>query len=84
MSGDDLAGRVVRKGAVDAVAAHVQRLGGNVPEEVVQAAWRSGRRRDAARRVRRSAGPGLIQLKDVVKGGIAERFARFRAMASAR
>ncbi len=81
MSGADLAGRVVRKGAVDAVAAHVQRLGGSVPDEVVQAAWRIGDAGGTPLAVSDGARVlGLVHLKDVVKGGIAERFARFRAM----
>ena len=81
MSGADLAGRVIRKGAVDAVAAHVQRLGGNLPEQVVQAAWRIGDAGGTPLAVSDGARVlGLIHLKDVVKGGIAERFARFRAM----
>jgi K+-transporting ATPase ATPase B chain len=81
MSGCDVDGRSVRKGAVEAVAAHVKALGGTVPEEISA----------LARRVADSGGTplavadgarvlGLIHLKDVVKGGIQERFARFRAM----
>src|SRR5712692_3456961 len=81
MSGADVAGRIIRKGAVDAVAAHVQRLGGSVPDEVVQAAWRIGDAGGTPLAVSDGARVlGLIHLKDVVKGGIAERFARFRAM----
>ncbi|MFL5396924.1 MAG: potassium-transporting ATPase subunit KdpB [Myxococcales bacterium] len=81
MSGADVGSRSVRKGAVDAVSEHVLKLGGTVPPEVVQAAWRIGDSggtplavSDGARML------GIIHLKDVVKGGIAERFARFRAM----
>jgi potassium-transporting ATPase ATP-binding subunit len=81
MSGCDHGDRRIRKGAVDAVAAHVQSLGGSVPDEVVQAAWRIGDGGGTPLAV--SDGPrmlGLIHLKDMVKGGISERFARFRAM----
>jgi K+-transporting ATPase ATPase B chain len=81
MSGVDLGHRVIRKGAVDAVARHVESLGGTVPQEV----------RDIASRIGDSGGTplavsegarilGVIHLKDVVKGGIKERFDRFRAM----
>src|SRR5215468_10145127 len=42
MSGCDLGDRRVRKGAVDAVGEWVQSLGGSVPEELVQAAWKIG------------------------------------------
>src|SRR5262249_1633159 len=76
MSGADVAGRIVRKGAVDAVTAHVQRLGGTVPDEVVQAAWRIGDSGGTPLAVSDGARVlGLIHLKDVVKGGIAERLA---------
>src|SRR5882762_3759537 len=81
MSGCDLGDRHVRKGAVDAVGDHVKSLGGVMPEELVQAAWKMGDAGGTPLAV--SDGPrvlGLILLKDVVKGGIAERFARFRAM----
>src|SRR5467141_3239589 len=81
MSGCDLGDRHVRKGAVEAVGDHVKSLGGVMPEELVQAAWKMGDAGGTPLAV--SDGPrvlGLILLKDVVKGGIAERFARFRAM----
>ena len=66
---------------MDAVCAHVASLGGTVPAEVVQAAWRIGDSGGTPLAV--SDGNrvlGIVHLKDVVKGGIAERFARFRAM----
>src|SRR5260370_38947458 len=48
---------------------------------MVQAAWTMGDQGGTPLAVSEGAGVlGLIQLKDVVKGGIAERFARFRAM----
>jgi K+-transporting ATPase ATPase B chain len=81
MSGADFGARTVRKGAVDAVSAHVISLGGTIPSEVVQAAWRIGDSGGTPLAV--SDGNrvlGIVHLKDVVKGGIAERFARFRAM----
>jgi K+-transporting ATPase ATPase B chain len=81
MSGCDLSGRVIRKGAVDAIARHVASLGGSVPaqvDEIVAAIAKSGGTPLAV-----SDGPrvlGVVHLKDVVKGGIRERFARFRSM----
>ncbi|HEX9190333.1 MAG TPA: potassium-transporting ATPase subunit KdpB [Vicinamibacteria bacterium] len=81
MSGCDLDGRVVRKGAVDAIARHVAALGGRVPPEVDQAAAAIARSGGTPLAV--SDGPrvlGIVHLKDVVKGGIKERFARFRTM----
>ena len=81
MSGCDINGRVIRKGAVDAVAKHVIALGGALPAEVEAAAARIGDSGGTPLAV--SDGPrvlGVVHLKDVVKGGISERFARFRAM----
>jgi K+-transporting ATPase ATPase B chain len=81
MSGCDLDGRVIRKGAVDAIARHVAALGGRVPAEVEQAASTIARTGGTPLAV--SDGPrvlGVVHLKDVVKGGIKERFARFRTM----
>ncbi len=86
MSGCDLPNgggtpRQIRKGAVEAVLAHVETLRGHAPD----------RMRAEAHRIADSGGTplavcdgnrvlGLIELKDVVKSGIQERFARFRAM----
>jgi potassium-transporting ATPase ATP-binding subunit len=81
MSGCDLNGRVIRKGAVDAIARHVTGLGGAVPREVegiVATIAKSGGTplavSDGARVL------GVVHLKDIVKGGLKERFVRFRAM----
>jgi K+-transporting ATPase ATPase B chain len=81
MSGCDLDGRVIRKGAADAIARHVASLGGRMPpevEHVVSAIARSGGTPLVV-----SEGPrvlGVAHLKDVVKGGLKERFVRFRSM----
>jgi K+-transporting ATPase ATPase B chain len=81
MSGCDLGDRHVRKGAVDAVGEHVKSLGGAMPQEMAQAAWKIGDSGGTPLAVSDNARVlGIIHLKDVVKGGIAERFARFRAM----
>ncbi len=81
MSGVDLGSRVIRKGAVDAVARHVESLGGKVPEEAQQIASRIGDTGGTPLAVSEGARIlGIIHLKDVVKGGIKERFDRFRAM----
>ena len=73
--------RVLRKGAVEAVAAHVQSLGGRVPPELKEMANRIGDTGGTPLAVSDGAGVlGLVHLKDVVKTGIADRFARFRAM----
>jgi len=81
MSGVDLGDRLIRKGAVDAVARHVEGLGGRPPEALQAVAGRIGDSGGTPLAV--SDGPrvlGLVHLKDVVKGGIRERFDRFRAM----
>jgi K+-transporting ATPase ATPase B chain len=81
MSGCDVDGRSVRKGAVDAVARHVTGPGGRMPEEVTAAAARIGDTGGTPLAVSEGSQVlGLVHLKDVVKGGIKERFERFRAM----
>ena len=73
--------RSIRKGAVDAMRVYVDRQGGQFPSAVSQ----------AVDEVSRSGGTplvvvegrevlGVVQLKDVVKGGIKERFAHLRQM----
>ena len=81
MSGCDLDGRQIRKGAVDAVCAHVKALGGAVPPAIEKIANEIGDTGGTPLAV--SDGNrllGIIHLKDIVKEGIRERFARFRAM----
>jgi len=81
MSGVDLDGRRIRKGATDSVVEFVQEHGGTAPVEVT----------DITERISRSGGTplvvadrdrtlGVIHLKDVVKGGMRERFHQLRAM----
>ena len=81
MSGVDLDGRRVRKGATDSVVEFVHEHGGAVPAELM----------DVTDRISRSGGTplvvadrgralGVIHLKDVVKGGMRERFQQLRAM----
>jgi K+-transporting ATPase ATPase B chain len=81
MSGCDLGGRKIRKGAVEAVRAFVELQGGQVPKELEGLAHRIADEGGTPLAVcdgKRVL--GLIRLKDVVKGGIRERFDRFRAM----
>ena len=81
MSGCDLDGRMIRKGAVDAIGTHIQSLGGQVPnglDAVVHGISDTGGTPLAVSDGNRIL--GIIHLKDVVKGGIKERFDRFRAM----
>ena len=81
MSGVNLNGREVRKGAADAIEAHVKRLGGSVPASVrivVDSIAKSGSTPLVVADGQKVL--GVIQLKDIVKGGIRERFAQLRRM----
>jgi len=81
MSGVDIGERRIRKGAVDAIANHVATLGGSMPAEISQASGRIGDSGGTPLAVSEGSRVlGLVHLKDVVKGGIKERFDRFRAM----
>lgn len=81
MSGVDLEGRQIRKGAADTIAKYVAELGGSFPVEVrlaVEDVAKSGGTPLVVAEGRRVL--GVIQLKDIVKGGISERFAELRRM----
>ncbi len=81
MSGVDIDGRQLRKGATDAVAAFVQSRGGQVPPEVMALSDRISRTGGTPLAV--ADGPrilGIIHLKDIVKVGMKERIAQLRAM----
>src|SRR2546428_892576 len=81
MSGVNLNGRQIRKGAPDAIAAHIGRLGGQLPPSLL--ACVDGVAKEGATPLVVSDGAralGVIQLKDIVKGGIKERFAELRRM----
>jgi potassium-transporting ATPase ATP-binding subunit len=81
MSGCDLAGRQVRKGAVDAVSRHVEALGGQASSEANEIAAQIGDQGGTPLAVADDKRIlGIVHLKDTVKSGIAERFSRFRAM----
>jgi K+-transporting ATPase ATPase B chain len=81
MSGVDLDGQEIRKGAVDAVTKYAAERGNKVPQEI----------QDAVATIASSGGTpllvaknrvvlGAIQLEDIVKGGMRERFDQLRAM----
>jgi K+-transporting ATPase ATPase B chain len=81
MSGVNLSGRQVRKGAADAIEAHVKKLGGHYPPEVRLAVDTIAKAGATPLVVCDGAAVlGAIQLKDIVKGGIRERFAQLRRM----
>jgi K+-transporting ATPase ATPase B chain len=81
MSGVNLDGREIRKGAAESITRYLEQNNGAMPEEV----------RASVKRIASSGGTplvvaenrramGVIHLKDVVKGGIRDRFAQLRAM----
>jgi len=81
MSGVEVDGRSIRKGAVDAITRYLQEHGSQIPSEV----------RESVNRIATNGGTplvvaengralGVIHLKDVVKGGMRERFDHLRAM----
>lgn len=81
MSGVDLDGEEIRKGAHEAIARYVGQRGEQVPAEIVeivQAIASSGGTPLLVTRNRKVL--GAIQLEDIVKGGMRERFEQLRAM----
>ncbi len=78
MSGVDIDGRKIRKGASDAVAEFV---GGALPPSVDSAVTEISTSGGTALVVAENERAiGVIHLKDIVKGGLRDRFERFRAM----
>jgi potassium-transporting ATPase ATP-binding subunit len=82
MSGVNLDDREIRKGASEAIAKYISVVSGNgLPKEVqttVEQIARSGGTPLVVSENRRAL--GVIYLKDIVKGGIRERFSQLRAM----
>jgi K+-transporting ATPase ATPase B chain len=85
MSGVDIGGAGIRKGASDAISAHVAektgRTPGGVPKELVQAVERVAKAGGTPLVVAKDERLlGVVYLKDIIKPGIRERFATLRAM----
>jgi K+-transporting ATPase ATPase B chain len=73
--------REIRKGAADAIRKHVESLGGSFPAALAATVDEVARRGSTPLVVSDGAKVlGLIELKDIVKGGIKERFAEMRRM----
>ena len=73
--------RSIRKGAADSVRRYVESRGGRFPAEVVSAVEAVARRGSTPLVVADGARVmGVVELKDIVKGGIKERFAELRRM----
>jgi len=81
MSGCDQGQRRIRKGSLDAIEAYVRGQGRGMPPALMEVASRISDAGGTPLAVSEDATVlGIIHLKDMVKLGIAERFARFRAM----
>jgi len=81
MSGVDIGTRQIRKGAADAIRQHVEALGGSFSDSVKQVVDEVSRRGSTPLVVSDGVKVlGVIELKDIVKGGIKERFAELRRM----
>ena len=81
MSGINLGNRQIRKGAASAIKQHVIGLGGPFPDELVKIVDDIARRGSTPLVVADDENVlGAVELKDIVKGGIKERFAELRNM----
>ncbi|AUB80964.1 potassium-transporting ATPase subunit KdpB [Candidatus Thiodictyon syntrophicum] len=81
MSGVDVQGRRIRKGAFDAIRTQVEALGGQFPAAVLRSVEEVARRGSTPLVVAEDTRVlGVVELKDIVKGGIKERFAELRRM----
>jgi K+-transporting ATPase ATPase B chain len=81
MSGVDVGGRQIRKGAADATIKYIQACGGAVPVELPAIVERISRAGGTPLVVAdRMRALGVVHLKDVVKGGMRHRFEALRAM----
>ncbi|WP_025513159.1 potassium-transporting ATPase subunit KdpB [Bordetella trematum] len=79
MSGMDLGMRQLRKGAASAIRQHIERAGGAFPDSVARAVESVAQRGSTPLVVADGAGVlGVVELKDIVKSGIKERFAELR------
>jgi potassium-transporting ATPase ATP-binding subunit len=81
MSGVNLDGREIRKGSVDAIVKYLNQFGTSLPREIqasVEQIARSGGTPLVVAENQRAL--GVIYLKDIVKGGMRERFNQLRAM----
>jgi K+-transporting ATPase ATPase B chain len=81
MSGVNFDGRMIRKGASDSIRKYLEQNGSFLPKEVqatVETIARSGGTPLVVAENNRAL--GVVELKDIVKGGIRDRFAQLRSM----
>ena len=81
MSGVDFDGREVRKGAADAIEKYVSSFGHSIPKELSDIVERVSKAGGTPLVVSADKAPlGVIYLKDIIKGGMVERFNQMRQM----
>ncbi|MBP6622115.1 MAG: potassium-transporting ATPase subunit KdpB [Alcaligenes sp.] len=81
MSGIDIDGRQIRKGAASTMRSHIESQGGVFPRELDTLVNDVARRGSTPLVVAEGNKVlGVVELKDIIKGGIKERFAELRAM----
>lgn len=81
MSGIEVDGRSIRKGAVDAIASYLKQHASKMPIEVRSSVETIAKSGGTPLVVAENGRPlGVIHLKDIVKGGMRERFDQLRAM----
>lgn len=81
MSGVNVGPKMLRKGAADAIRRHVESNGGRFPADVVALVESVARKGGTPLVVAEdNTVMGVVALKDIVKGGIKERFAELRRM----
>jgi potassium-transporting ATPase ATP-binding subunit len=81
MSGANLADKEIRKGSFDAIENYIKQAGGTVPDSVKQTTDQISMAGGTPLVVAENATVlGVIHLKDIIKGGIKERFGKLRQM----
>jgi len=81
MSGVNLGGRQILKGAAQAIEEHIKQINGSIPDFIKKNVEMISRKGGTALIVVEGKKVlGIIHLKDIVKGGIKERFAELRKM----
>ena len=81
MSGVNIGQKMLRKGAADTIRRHVESQGGQFPDDVEALVDQVARKGETPLVVAEGRSVmGVVALKDIVKGGIKERFAELRRM----